>query len=31
VKPEKRVVALPTLFGAREVEAEVYGDWVVVP
>jgi hypothetical protein len=30
VKPIKRTVTLPTLFGEREVEAEVWGGWVVV-
>jgi hypothetical protein len=30
VKPTKRTVTLPTLFGEREVEAEVWADWVLV-
>lgn len=30
MKPEKRTVAIDTLFGAREVQGEVWADWVVV-
>lgn len=30
MKPEKRTISIATTGGVREVQAEVYGDWVAV-